>query len=67
MSDRFEPRLLPPVGEAPALWGAWDYKHEDWARDPGPGRAPQRFASEAAVLAWATIQERTVDGLSLAR
>jgi hypothetical protein len=64
VTPRFEPRLLPPVGKAPALWGAWDHKHNDWALDPGPGRAPQRFTSEAAVLTWAAIQGQVVDSLS---
>lgn len=53
MSDRYEARLLEPIGEAPALWGAWDTKRGDWLRVPGPERRPEWFTSSERVSAWA--------------
>ncbi len=58
MADRYEPRQLPPVGAAPALWGAWNLTQEDWVRTPGPDRRPEWFTSEDRVHTWAT-QETT--------
>jgi hypothetical protein len=58
-AGRYEVRRLPPVGAAPALWGAWDRKHDDWVPVPGPDRGPERFTSEERVLTWAAQQTDT--------
>lgn len=52
MADRYEARLLPPVGEAPALWGAWDLERGDWLRQPGPSRREEWFTSAEQVRFW---------------
>lgn len=55
-APRFEPRLMDPVGQAPAMWGAWDHRYGDWSREPGLDRA-RVFTSESYVLQWAARQE----------
>ncbi|GAA1081116.1 hypothetical protein F4556_006639 [Kitasatospora gansuensis] len=56
MPDRYEARLLPPVGAAEPLWGAWDLKNKDWVRVPSPDRRPEWFTTEARVSTWAAQQ-----------
>lgn len=59
MADRYEARRLPPVGAAPALWGAWDKERADWVRRLGTGaRAgePELFTSDDRANAWAAQQ-----------
>ncbi|WP_405017240.1 hypothetical protein OHV05_09245 [Kitasatospora sp. NBC_00070] len=60
--DRYEARRLPPVGDTPPLWGAWDRRQHDWVRRLGTGaRAgePEPFTSEDRVRTWATQQTAT--------
>ncbi|KQV17345.1 MULTISPECIES: hypothetical protein [unclassified Kitasatospora] len=52
MADRYEARQLPPVGKAPALWGAWDRERSDWLRVPGPDRRIERFTSLERAILW---------------
>lgn len=58
--DRYEARRLPPVGEAPALWGAWDKERADWVRTPGPDRREEWFTTWQRVELWIAQQEAAV-------
>lgn len=49
---RFEPRPH-PTSTVPGILAAWDHKHNDWVREPGRGREPQVFVSEAQIQWWA--------------